>query len=39
MYSQREMSIRERVERMVYNDSDCRIIDKYVRGKQVFYKS
>lgn len=38
MYSMREMSIRERIERMVYNDSDCTIIDKYVKGKQNFYR-
>ena len=36
MASMREMSIRERVERMVYNDSDCFIRDKYVKGKRVF---
>lgn len=38
MYSMRDMSIRERIERMVYNDSDCIIIDKYVNGKQIFYR-
>lgn len=37
MYSMRTMSIRERIERMVYNDSDCVIVDKYVKGKQIFY--
>lgn len=36
MASMREMSIRERVERMVYNDSDCFIRDKYVKRKRVF---
>lgn len=38
MYSMRAMTIRERIERMVYNDSDCIIIDKYVKGKQNFYR-
>lgn len=38
MYSMRNMTIRERIERMVYNDSDCVIMDKYVRGKQNFYR-
>lgn len=38
MYSMRNMSIRERIERMVYNDSDCIIIDKYVDGKRIFYR-
>lgn len=38
MYSMRAMSIRERIERMVYNDSDCTILDKYVQGKQNFFR-
>lgn len=38
MYSMRNMSVRERIERMVYNDSDCIIIDKYVDGKRIFYR-
>lgn len=38
MYSMREMSIRERLERMVYNDSDCVIMDKYVKGMQIYRK-
>ena len=38
MASMREMSIRERVERMVYNDSDCVIMDKYVKGMQIYRK-
>lgn len=38
MYSMRDMTIRERIERMVYNDSDCIIMDKYVKGKQNFYR-
>ena len=37
MHSMRNMSIRERLERMVYNDSDCIIMDKYVKGKQIYY--
>lgn len=36
MASMREMTIRERIERMVYNDSDVYICDKYVRGKRIF---
>ena len=36
MYSMRDMSIRERIERMVYNDADARIKDKFVKGQKVF---
>ena len=36
MYSMRDMSIRERIERMCYNDADAIIKDKFVRGKKVF---
>lgn len=36
MQSMREMSVRERMERMVYNDSDCIILDKYVKGIPIF---
>ena len=36
MASMRDLSIRERVERMCYNDSDCIIKDKFVAGKKVF---
>ena len=36
MFSMRDMSIRERVERMVYNDVDCIIKDKFVKGRKVF---
>lgn len=36
MYSMRDMSIRERVERMCYNDADAIIKDKFVKGKKVF---
>ncbi|SDB22029.1 guanine deaminase [Pseudobutyrivibrio sp. YE44] len=36
MFSMRDMSIRERIERMCYNDADAIIKDKYVRGKKVF---
>ena len=38
MYSMRDMSIRERVERMCYNDADVNIKDKYVAGKKVYSK-
>lgn len=38
MASMRDMSIRERIERMVYNDSDVFIHDKFVRGKRIFSK-
>ncbi len=36
MYSMRDMSIRERIERMCYNDADAIIKDKFVKGKKVF---
>ena len=36
MFTMRDMSIRERIERMVFNDSDAIIKDKYVKGKKVF---
>lgn len=36
MQSMRKMSVRERIERMVYNDSDCVITDKFVKGKQIY---
>jgi len=36
MLSMRDLSIRERIERMCYNDSDIVIIDKYVKGKKVY---
>lgn len=36
MQSMRKLSVRERVERMVYNDSDCIIRDKFVRGARVW---
>jgi guanine deaminase len=36
MYSMRDMSIRERIERMCYNDADVFIKDKYVKGKKVY---
>ena len=38
MRSMKMLSVRERVERMVYNDSDCLILDKYVKGRQVYCK-
>ena len=36
MFSMRDMSIRERIERMVYNDADAIITDKYVRGNNIY---
>ncbi len=36
MHSMRDMSIRERVERMCYNDADAVITDKFVRGDKVY---
>ena len=36
MFSMRDMSIRERIERMCYNDADAYIKDKFVKGKKVF---
>jgi len=38
MYSMRDMSIRERIERMCYNDADAIIKDKFVKGKKVYSK-
>lgn len=38
MYSMRELTIRERIERSCYNDSDCVIREKFVEGKHVFSK-
>lgn len=35
MQSTRQLTPRERAERMIYNDADCFIQNKYVRGKQV----
>lgn len=36
MHSMRDMSICERIERMVYNDADAIIKDKFVKGKKVY---
>ena len=36
MYSMRDMSVRERIERMCYNDADAFIKDKFVKGKKVY---
>lgn len=36
MFTMRDMSIRERIERMCYNDADCIIKDKFVKGKKVY---
>ncbi|MCR5580025.1 MAG: amidohydrolase family protein [Pseudobutyrivibrio sp.] len=36
MFSMRDMSIRERIERMCYNDADAIIKDKFVKGKKVY---
>jgi len=38
MYSMRELSVRERVERMCYNDADVFIQHKFVQGNQIFDK-
>lgn len=35
MQSTRQLTPRERAERMIYNDADCFIQNKYVRGKQI----
>ncbi|MCR5417125.1 MAG: amidohydrolase family protein [Pseudobutyrivibrio sp.] len=36
MFSMRDMSIRERIERMCYNDADAIIKDKFVKGKKIY---
>ncbi|MDO4506884.1 MAG: amidohydrolase family protein [Spirochaetales bacterium] len=36
MYSTRDFSVRERIERACYNDADVRIKAKYVRGKKIW---
>lgn len=36
MNSMRKLSIRERIERMCYNDADCFVEEKYVRGDRIF---
>lgn len=38
MYSMREFTIRERIERACYNDADCVIREKFVAGKHIFSK-
>lgn len=38
MYSMRTLSVRERVERVCYNDVDCVIREKFVAGKHLFSK-
>ncbi len=38
MFSMRDMSVRERIERMCYNDADAIIKDKYVQGNRIFTK-
>ena len=38
MFSMRDMSVRERIERMVYNDADVIIKDKFVKGKKIYTK-
>ncbi len=35
MYSMRNLSVRERLERTCYNDADVRILQKYVQGKDI----
>ncbi|SDI42768.1 guanine deaminase [Pseudobutyrivibrio sp. 49] len=39
MYSMRDMSIRERIERMCYNDADAVIKDKFVKGRKVYTRT
>lgn len=36
MVSMRKLSVRERVERICYNDADCVIEQKFVKGKLIF---
>lgn len=36
MQSTRNMNVRDRIERMMYNDADCMILDKFVAGDRVF---
>lgn len=36
MFSMRDMSVRERIERMCYNDADVSIRDKFVKGNKIF---
>ncbi|MCR4694054.1 MAG: amidohydrolase family protein [Pseudobutyrivibrio sp.] len=36
MYSMRDMTVRERVERMCYNDADAIIMDKFVKGNRIY---
>ncbi len=36
MQSMRNTTVRERVERLVYNDSDCVIRDKFVQGNRIW---
>lgn len=38
MATTRELSIKDRLERMCYNDSDCIIKEKYIQGKKIFAK-
>lgn len=39
MCSMRDMSIRERIERMCYNDADAIIKDKFVKGRKVYTRT
>ena len=39
MKSMRDMSVRERIERICYNDSDAFIVEKYVRGKKIYSRT
>lgn len=36
MYSMRDFSVEERIERACYNDADVKIVGKYVRGRHTF---
>jgi len=39
MKSMRDMSVRERIERICYNDSDAFIVEKYVGGKKIYSRT
>lgn len=37
MYSMKNLTVRERIERACYNDADCVILEKFVAGKHIFH--
>lgn len=39
MTTTRELSIKDRLERICYNDTDCFICEKYVKGKKIFSRT